>query len=355
MAAKKAAFYAVKIGNKPGVYPTWDACQQQVNGHAGAVFKKFPTLKEAQQFIGGSNVAFFDAQSKLSVGRSKGQHSDKVTKPTPNTKTRIHQQLPPGNHKKETYYAVNFPNAPPQIYRTWPECQKATSGVQNVTFKKFESYELAKRFIKQPATRELTDSEREKILSKYLAHNFNHQMTELKTQQYAHTHVIYTDGSLLNGKYGGMGIFFGENDHRNEAVPFPNCRSSYAAEVKAILIALRIIKSEIKQFEAGTLKYLAKYIISSDNQAAVSVLRDYGSTWTEDEIKTRDEGVMVFEMIKLYNEVVKYYEERTALFNGHVFEIKWIKGHAGLHGNEHADILAGEGSEKCRRMENSSR
>ncbi|KAH3667532.1 hypothetical protein OGATHE_003257, partial [Ogataea polymorpha] len=55
------------------------------------------------------------------------------------------------------------------------------------------------------------------------------------------------------------------------------------------------------------------------------------------------------------NEVVKYYEERTALFNGHVFEIKWIKGHAGLHGNEHADILAGEGSEKCRRMENSSR
>lgn len=351
MAAKKTAFYAVKVGNKPGVYPTWDACQQQVNGHPGAVFKKFPTLESAQQFIGDSNAQFFNENPSNSSASSPAVQN-KISKPRPKSSPTVHQQLPPSGPKKQAYYAVNFPNAPSQIFETWSECQKATSGVQNVTFKKFESLELAKRFIKQPDTRKLTDSEKEKILSKYLAKNFNHNMQELKNQQTLPTHVIYTDGSLLQGKYGGMGIFFGESDDRNEAVPFPNCRSSYSAEVKAILIALKIIKAEITKFEQADLKYLSKYLISSDNQAAVSVLRDYGSTWTEDEVKTRDEGEMVFEMIKLYNETKDYYLERSVLFNDHVFEIKWIKGHAGLHGNEHADILAGEGSEKCRTMQN---
>ncbi|MGM0396999.1 MAG: viroplasmin family protein [Bacillota bacterium] len=45
-------YYAVKNGLVPGIYDTWDQCKEQVHGFPGAVYKKFTTLKEAEEFIG---------------------------------------------------------------------------------------------------------------------------------------------------------------------------------------------------------------------------------------------------------------------------------------------------------------
>lgn len=45
------SFYAVRIGRCPGVYLNWADCKAQVDGFSGAVYKKFPTLKEAQAFV----------------------------------------------------------------------------------------------------------------------------------------------------------------------------------------------------------------------------------------------------------------------------------------------------------------
>lgn len=44
-------FYAVKIGRKPGIYNSWDACKQQVDKHKGAIYKSFTTLEEAKNFL----------------------------------------------------------------------------------------------------------------------------------------------------------------------------------------------------------------------------------------------------------------------------------------------------------------
>ena len=44
-------FYAVKVGRTPGVYTTWNDAKNEVNGYSGAVYKSFPTLTQAQQFI----------------------------------------------------------------------------------------------------------------------------------------------------------------------------------------------------------------------------------------------------------------------------------------------------------------
>lgn len=51
MAKKK--YYAVKAGKTPGVYETWDACKAQVHGFPGAIYKSFPTKKEAEYFVNG--------------------------------------------------------------------------------------------------------------------------------------------------------------------------------------------------------------------------------------------------------------------------------------------------------------
>lgn len=44
-------YYAVARGRKQGVFMNWDACKLQVTGFPNAVFKKFPTAKEAHDFL----------------------------------------------------------------------------------------------------------------------------------------------------------------------------------------------------------------------------------------------------------------------------------------------------------------
>ena len=44
-------YYAVKKGRQPGIYPTWPAAQQQVQGYRQAVFKGFDNLADAQAFM----------------------------------------------------------------------------------------------------------------------------------------------------------------------------------------------------------------------------------------------------------------------------------------------------------------
>jgi ribonuclease HI len=48
--AKK--YYAVKKGKKPGIYYSWDICKKMVDGYPGAVYKSFPTLEEANAYLG---------------------------------------------------------------------------------------------------------------------------------------------------------------------------------------------------------------------------------------------------------------------------------------------------------------
>lgn len=51
MAKKK--FYAVRVGRKPGIYPDWASCSEQVAGFTGAKYKSFGTFEEAKAFIMG--------------------------------------------------------------------------------------------------------------------------------------------------------------------------------------------------------------------------------------------------------------------------------------------------------------
>lgn len=62
--AKK--YYVVWKGRKPGIFTTWNECKAQVDGFAGAKFKSFPTLGEAESAFGGST-----SSSAKSVSGSK--------------------------------------------------------------------------------------------------------------------------------------------------------------------------------------------------------------------------------------------------------------------------------------------
>ena len=51
---KKAAYYVVWSGKKPGIYDTWEDCEAQVKGVQGAKYKGFASRPEAEQAFASS-------------------------------------------------------------------------------------------------------------------------------------------------------------------------------------------------------------------------------------------------------------------------------------------------------------
>lgn len=64
------AYYAVRIGKVPGIYRSWDECQNQVKGHPGAVFKKFSTSIDAGVFMQSSSSSSSSSFSSSSFSCS---------------------------------------------------------------------------------------------------------------------------------------------------------------------------------------------------------------------------------------------------------------------------------------------
>ena len=52
----KTSYYAVKNGKNPGVYTTWSDCEAQVKGFPGAMYKKFGTKDEAEEYVSGKQA-----------------------------------------------------------------------------------------------------------------------------------------------------------------------------------------------------------------------------------------------------------------------------------------------------------
>lgn len=60
-------YYAVKDGKEPGIYLTWKDCEAQVRGYSGAIYKKFKTEKEAEDFIGNKEVDKNTSSNKVEM------------------------------------------------------------------------------------------------------------------------------------------------------------------------------------------------------------------------------------------------------------------------------------------------
>jgi ribonuclease HI len=44
-------YYAVHTGRTPGIYMTWDAAKNQIEGYTGAVYRSFKNILDAEQFL----------------------------------------------------------------------------------------------------------------------------------------------------------------------------------------------------------------------------------------------------------------------------------------------------------------
>ena len=143
------------------------------------------------------------------------------------------------------------------IFTDWDECKENVTKFKNPVFKKFNSKEEAKYFLKNGVERE-TDT-----LLEYLGK---------EEETYIPDIIIYTDGSCVNnGKknaLAGIGVFFGDDDPRNVTSKIKGKQSNNTAEVKAILKAIKILKKEIKKGK--------KVMIYSDSMYAIRSCTSYG-------------------------------------------------------------------------------
>jgi len=75
MSKKKAAYYVVWSGVKPGIYDSWEACEAQVKGQAGAKYKGFTSREEAEQAFASSHELYIIRKPKTENKKNNSQSS----------------------------------------------------------------------------------------------------------------------------------------------------------------------------------------------------------------------------------------------------------------------------------------
>ena len=169
------------------------------------------------------------------------------------------------------------------------------------------------------------------------------------------TTYVYTDGSVFNNQrreslktFGGIGVFFGDNDSRNISEPFfafpvTNNRTEIYAASKAIDVFMQD-KISKKDDEKELL------IIYSDSQYMINLITKWIHTWKMKQwtkangkpVENKDLIYQLDHLINLYKDYIK-------------IEFKFVKAHRKIspkdpieykkwYGNKMADELANRGS-----------
>ncbi|KAF9403226.1 hypothetical protein BGX21_006222 [Mortierella sp. AD011] len=101
-------FYAVHIGKTKGVYFTWPECEKQVRGVVNAKFKKFDSLKEAEEFVKNGPKVFTKPVPKAAVsatGRPSPYAAAAAARAGESSNSAARQEA--GSSGKDNYISVN--------------------------------------------------------------------------------------------------------------------------------------------------------------------------------------------------------------------------------------------------------
>ena len=139
--------------------------------------------------------------------------------------------------------------------------------------------------------------------------------------------TVYTDGSCANNgtddARAGSGVWFGPQDPRNTAIRVPGKKqSNQIGELMAILHAVKNTPNN------------QPLRIISDSKFALEGLTTHAKEWEKKDWIGISHG-------PLFKCTTAWLRARTATTT-----LQWVKGHAGVEGNEEADKLAAEGAQK---------
>jgi len=137
---------------------------------------------------------------------------------------------------------------------------------------------------------------------------------------------IFTDGACKgNPGIGGWGAVLIYKDHKKEICGSSSDTTNNIMELTAVIKAL------------DTLKESCHVILTTDSNYVKDGITDWIQNWKLNGWKTANKKA-----VKNQN----LWKQLDILSSKHVIEWKWVKGHSGHPGNEHADALANEAIEQ---------
>ena len=137
---------------------------------------------------------------------------------------------------------------------------------------------------------------------------------------------IFTDGACKgNPGIGGWGAVLIYKDHKKEICGSSSDTTNNIMELTAVIKAL------------DTLKVSCHVILTTDSNYVKDGITDWIQNWKLNGWKTANKKA-----VKNQN----LWKQLDILSSKHVIEWKWVKGHSGHPGNEHADALANEAIEQ---------
>ena len=116
----KQKYYVVWNGPSPGVYSSWEACQEAVNGVSGAKYKSFKTQEEAEDAFEMGEEAYEEAKAS--------DTSDASTSSKPSISRDSRESSNSNESSKPIRPAFNPQNLPAEVIREAIAVDAACSG-----------------------------------------------------------------------------------------------------------------------------------------------------------------------------------------------------------------------------------
>ena len=135
--------------------------------------------------------------------------------------------------------------------------------------------------------------------------------------------TMYTDGACKgNPGVGGWGVLLQYGQHRKECFGGEIETTNNRMEMTAVIEGL------------GVLKQPCKVTIYTDSKYVLQGMEEWLPSWKARGWKTASKAPV---------KNVDLWQKLDALVSQHEVSWQWVKGHAGIAGNERADELANEG------------
>ncbi|XP_017837505.1 ribonuclease H1 [Drosophila busckii] len=296
------AFYAVAKGRKVGIYANWTQCEQQVKGFKGAIYKKFNTRQEAEEFVNPNQSGACQNYAAEAVSKQE-QHTDNAD-----------------------YWPEDVEHTEDAV--TEEDLMAAMNEVEGFTTSatgpKRKAYDDGTALSKSKHPRHVCKVEEIVALKQIGGHEFS-----LDSGGYV---IVYTDGSCLNNgrtnACAGFGVYFGDDHELNAAKPVLGRVTNNVGEIQAAIYAIKTA------LDLG----IEKLSICTDSQFLINSITMWVPGW-----KRRGWRLKNNEPVKN----VADFKELDELLQNDEIRVKWnyVEAHKGIKGNEMADKLAREGSQ----------
>lgn len=339
-------FYAVKKGNKPGIYKSWPECQEQVKGYPKAVYKKFPSWEEAQAFVSDQPVGAAATESyssplkpafattlkpasggSVSINITTDGTTTSQTSNVTNSSSSIEKQL---NEMRSAVTSVQE-----SLNNVIAVVDRLSSSVHRIESTMFinptanPTNRLAKRaFHTSPVSSSISGDNIKKHKADH--HDLSGDFTGKPFPEEEGTHV-YTDGGCFdngrNGAKAGIGVYWAKDDPDNVSERLMGRQTNNRAEIHAAVSAVETAKR----------KGIRNLVLHTDSQFLINGITKWIKKWKKN-------GWILGTGKPVINK--DDFEKLDEELDG--INVKWVyvKGHSGDKGNDAVDALAKSGASK---------